>query len=158
MAFFREHGFWCKHSTFYEAIKIPFIISSPGYAKGQITTSFTELIDVYPTLCELTGIEPPKLHPWKSLTPVMKDPSFQLKDEIYTRYKQGEAVVDENFSYTEFYQGETYLGNMLYNLKEDLKQNIDISKRVENVELVKKYSEKLKVMRDFVNQDPLNNK
>jgi hypothetical protein len=24
--------------------------------------------------------------------------------------------------------------------------------------LVKKYSEKLKVMRDFVNQDPLNNK
>ena len=27
----------------------------------------------------------------------MKDPSFQLKDEIYTRYKQGEAVVDENF-------------------------------------------------------------
>ena len=88
----------------------------------------------------------------------MRDPSFQLKDEIYTRYKQGEAVVDENFSYTEFYQGETYLGNMLYNLKEDLKQNIDISKRVENVELVKKYSEKLKVMRDFVNQDPLNNK
>ena len=46
---------------------------------------------------------------------------------------------------------------MLYNLKEDLKQNIDISKRVENAELVKKYSEKLKVMRDFVNQDPLNN-
>ena len=156
--FLGEHGFWCKHSTFYEAIKIPFIISSPGYAKGQITTSFTELIDVYPTLCELTGIEPPNYIHGKSLTPVMKDPSFQLKDEIYTRYKQGEAVVDENFSYTEFYQGETYLGNMLYNLKEDLKQNIDISKRVENVELVKKYSEKLKVMRDFVNQDPLNNK
>jgi len=156
--FLGEHGFWCKHSTFYEAIKIPFIISSPGYAKGQITTSFTELIDVYPTLCELTGIEPPSYIHGKSLTPVMKDPSFQLKDEIYTRYKQGEAVVDENFSYTEFYQGETYLGNMLYNLKEDLKQNIDISKRVENVELVKKYSEKLKVMRDFVNQDPLNNK
>ena len=49
----------------------------------------------------------------------MKDPSFQLKDEIYTRYKQG-GCRDENFSYTEFYQGETYLGNMLYNLKEDL--------------------------------------
>jgi arylsulfatase A-like enzyme len=155
--FLGEHGFWCKHSTFYEAIKIPFIISSPGYAKGQITTSFTELIDVYPTLCELTGIETPSYIHGKSLTPVMKDPSFQLKDEIYTRYKQGEAVVDENFSYTEFYQGEKYLGNMLYNLKEDLKQNIDISKRVENAELVKKYSEKLKVMRDFVNQDPLNN-
>ena len=95
--FLGEHGFWCKHSTFYEAIKIPFIISSPGYKKGQITTSFTELVDVYPTLCELTGIEPPSYIHGESLTPVMKNPSIQLKDEIYTRYKEGEAVVDQNY-------------------------------------------------------------
>jgi arylsulfatase A-like enzyme len=156
--FLGEHGFWCKHSTFYEAIKIPFIISSPGYAKGQITTSFTELVDVYPTLCELTGIEPPSYIHGESLTSVMKNPSIQLKDEIYTRYKEGEAVVDANYSYTEFFRGETYLGNMLYDLNKDLKQNVDIAKKVENAELVKKYSEKLKVMRDFVNRDPINNK
>ena len=156
--FLGEHGFWCKHSTFYEAIKIPFIISSPGYKKGQITTSFTELVDVYPTLCELTGIEPPSYIHGESLTPVMKNPSIQLKDEIYTRYKEGEAVVDKNYSYTEFFRGETYLGNMLYDLKRDLKQNIDISKQPENAELVKKYSDKLKVMRNFVNQNPLTKK
>jgi arylsulfatase A-like enzyme len=156
--FLGEHGFWCKHSTFYEAIKIPFIISSPGYAKGQITTSFTELVDVYPTLCELTGIEPPNYIHGESLTSVMKNPSIQLKDEIYTRYKEGEAVVDANYSYTEFFRGETYLGNMLYDLNKDLKQNVDIAKNAENAELVKKYSEKLKVMRDFVNRDPINNK
>ena len=156
--FLGEHGFWCKHSTFYEAIKIPFIISSPGYAKGQITTSLTELVDVYPTLCELTGIEPPSYIHGESLTSVMKNPSIQLKDEIYTRYKEGEAVVDANYSYTEFFRGETYLGNMLYDLNKDLKQNVDIAKKVENAELVKKYSEKLKVMRDFVNRDPINNK
>jgi hypothetical protein len=88
----------------------------------------------------------------------MKNPSIQLKDEIYTRYKEGEAVVDQNYSYTEFFRGETYLGNMLYDLKKDLKQNIDISKQPEYAELVKKYSDKLKVMRNFVNQDPLTNK
>ena len=153
--FLGEHGFWCKHSTFYEAIKIPFIISSPGYAKNQTTDSFTELVDVYPTLCELTGITPPDYIHGESLTTVMENPSVNLKDEIYTRYKQGEAVVDENYSYTEFFQGEEYLGNMLYDLKVDLRQNIDISKRAENAALVDKYSKKLKVMRDFVNQDPL---
>ena len=47
---------------------------------------------------------------------------------------------------------------MLYDLKKDLKQNIDISKQQENAELVKKYSDKLRVMRNFVNQDPLTNK
>jgi hypothetical protein len=47
---------------------------------------------------------------------------------------------------------------MLYDLNKDLKQNVDIAKKAENAELVKKYSEKLKVMRDFVNRDPINNK
>ena len=87
-------------------------------------------MDVYPTLCELTGITPPDYIHGESLTTVMENPSVNLKDEIYTRYKQGEAVVDENYSYTEFFQGEEYLGNMLYDLKVDLRQNIDISKQI----------------------------
>ena len=86
----------------------------------------------------------------------MENPSIQLKDEIYTRYKQGEAVVDANYSYTEFYNGKSYVGNMMYDMKTDLKQNIDISKTPASSELVKMYSHKLKVMRDFVNKDPLN--
>ena len=43
---------------------------------------------------------------------------------------------------------------MLYNLKTDLKQNIDISKFPVNAELVKIYSNKLKVMREYVKTDP----
>ena len=154
--FLGEHGFWCKHSTFHEAVKIPFIISAAGYAKNQTTDSFTELVDVYPTLCELANITPPTYLHGKSLTSVLENPSIQLKDEIYTRYKQGEAVVDANYSYTEFYNGKSYVGNMMYDMKTDLKQNIDISKIPANSELVKMYSHKLKVMRDFVNKDPLN--
>ena len=153
--FLGEHGFWCKHSTFYEAVKIPFIISSPGYVKGQTTDSFTELVDVYPTLCELTGIKPPKYLHGESLVSVMEEPKLDLKKEIYTRYKQGEAVIDKDYSYTEFYEGKRYLGNMLYDLNKDKQQNVDISKFSENFEIVKKYSEKLKVMRNFVDQDPL---
>ena len=153
--FLGEHGFWCKHSTFYEAVKIPFIISSPGFAKNQITESFTELVDVYPTLCDLTGINPPDYIQGESLIPVLKNPKFSLKNEIYTRYKQGEAVIDENYSYTEFYEGETYLGNMLYDHKNDLNENTDISKLPENENLIKNYSNKLRVMREFVNKDPI---
>ena len=77
-----------------------------------------------------------------------------LKQEVYTRYKEGEAVIDKNYSYTEFFDGETYLGNMLYNLQTDFKQNIDISKFPENDKLVEKYKEKLKIMREKVNINP----
>ena len=39
-----------------------------------------------------------------------------------------------------------------------IKQNIDISKLSINKDLVEKYSRKLKVMREFVNKDYLENK
>jgi arylsulfatase A-like enzyme len=152
--FLGEHGFWCKHSTFHEAIKIPFIISSPNFVTNRTTESFTELVDVYPTLCEIANIKAPDYLQGKSLIPVLKDPTKILKKEIYTRYKQGEAVVDKNFSYTEFFEGEEYIGNMLYDLQNDRKQNVDISNRPENAKLIEKYHKKLKVMREKVNKDP----
>ncbi len=152
--FLGEHGFWCKHSTFEEAVKIPFIISSPNHIKNKTTTSFTELVDVYPTLCDIANIKAPSYLQGESLIPVLENPSTILKTEVYTRYKQGEAVIDKDFSYTEFYEGEKYLGNMLYDNLNDYKQNTDISKLSSNKLVVKKYKEKLKVMREKVNQDP----
>jgi arylsulfatase A-like enzyme len=152
--FLGEHGFWCKHSTFEEAVKIPFIISSPKHVKNKMTASFTELVDVYPTLCDIANIEAPNYLQGKSLMPVLEDPSKILKTEVYTRYKQGEAVIDKDFSYTEFHDGEKYLGNMLYDNHKDHGQNTDISKFPTNELLVKKYKEKLKLMRTKVNKDP----
>ena len=153
--FLGEHGFWCKHSTFYEAVKIPLYISAPNYAKNKTTNSFTELVDIYPTLCDIAGIIPPKHLQGESVVSVLKDPTKQLKSEVYTRYKQGEAVIDKNFSYTEFYEGEKYLGNMLYDMNKDMKQNTDISKIEANKELVEKYKKKLKIMRDKVSKNPI---
>jgi arylsulfatase A-like enzyme len=153
--FLGEHGFWTKHSTLYEAVKIPFMISSPNYDKNKITESFTELIDVYPTLCDIANIEAPEYLHGKSLIPVLKEPSKNLKTEVYTRYKEGEAVIDKDYSYTEFYEDDTYVGNMLYNLNKDPKQNIDIAKDANNKALVKTYSKKLSVMRKEVNKNPI---
>ena len=155
--FLGEHGFWCKHSTFYEAVQIPLIISSPKFDSKEETNSFTELVDIYPTLCELTGITPPNYLQGKSLTPVLKNPEIILKDEIYTRYKQGEAVIDKNYAYTEFVEGNKFLGSMLYDMTNDKKQNIDISNLPESKELIKKYSIKLEEMRNYVNKDPFQN-
>lgn len=153
--FLGEHGFWTKHSTLHEAVQIPLLISSSHYAKNQITESFTELVDIYPTLCDIANIEAPSYLQGKSLVPVLEDPSKILKTEIYTRYKQGEAIIDKNFSYTEFYQDEKYLGNMLYDRSKDIKQNTDISKLPNNAAIVEKYREKLKIMRMEVNKNPI---
>lgn len=154
--FLGEHGMWTKHSTLSEAIKVPLIISSPGMQKNVKTNSMTEFVDIYPTLCEIAGIEKPEYLDGTSFIPVLKDPTVELKSEIYTRYQRGEAVVDKNYSYTEFVDknGEPTKAYMLFDIKNDKKQNVDISKHSSSTELVKKYQQKLKTMRMEVNKNP----
>lgn len=149
-----EHGMWTKQSTFREAVKIPLLISSPKYKKHGTTDSMTELVDVYPTLCDIAQIKAPSYLQGKSLIPVLENPATILKKEIYTRFKEGEAVIDKEYSYTEFYKGNEYLGNMLHDNLKDPKQNKNISNELSNAKLEAKYKEKLKMMRVKVDKNP----
>lgn len=168
--FLGEHGFWCKHHTFQEAIHVPLIISSPDKKKNVKTDALVEYIDIYPTLCEITGIEPPDYIHGKSMVPILENPMIKFKDEIYSRYQFREVVQDHNYSYHEilYYNkftkdrkgGRTpaidsdvrIAGYMLFDMKNDLKQSVDVSKEIKNQDLVKKYAQKLKKMREFSNQ------
>ena len=57
-----DHTLWCKHTLFETSMHAPLIISAPGYEAGQRVNSLAEMVDIYPTLCELAGLElPPHL-------------------------------------------------------------------------------------------------
>ena len=62
-----EHGRWTKHNLFQYELKIPMVISSSKFKKGQVTESFAELVDIFPTICDLTGLEIPSFTQGNSL-------------------------------------------------------------------------------------------
>ncbi|WP_168433614.1 sulfatase [Pontiella sulfatireligans] len=75
-----DHGFhlgdkqvWGKHTNFEEATRAPLIIASPSIP-GRVVEDkiMTEFVDVFPTLCELTGLEPPSGLEGKSLINLMR--------------------------------------------------------------------------------------
>jgi iduronate 2-sulfatase len=70
-----EHAIWGKHALFEESLRSPLIISYPGVPNpGAATKSVVETLDVFPTLCELTGLPVPDFAHGVSLKPILQSP------------------------------------------------------------------------------------
>ncbi len=81
---FGDHGgLWRKNTLFEESLRVPMIIAAPGMAQpGVSTTALADLIDVYPTVVELTGIARPGTLDGVSLAPTLKDPKASVQDAL----------------------------------------------------------------------------
>ena len=140
-----EHNLWCKHCNFEKVLHVPLILKIPGRS-NKSSDALVELIDVYPSLCEAAGLPLPFHLQGKSFVPLMENPEQPWKSEVYSRWTGGETVITKEYIYTEWHDEET--GNttarMLYDLVNDPEENINISERKENRNLVRELSEKLK--------------
>jgi iduronate 2-sulfatase len=80
-----DHNLWCKHTNFEQATHAPLLISSPN-VKPSVTYSPSEFVDIFPTLCDLMGLNIPDHLDGISLVPVMKDPKKSVKDFAVSQY------------------------------------------------------------------------
>ncbi len=70
-----EHEVWGKHTLFEESLRAPLIISVPNLQQpGAATDAIVETIDLYPTLCELSGLPSPPGLDGASLASQLADP------------------------------------------------------------------------------------
>src|SRR5690606_11702909 len=68
----------------------PLILSVPGMEKaGSTTRSFTEFVDIYPTVAALCGLTTPHNLDGSSLVPLINDPTKQLKEAAFSMYPRG---------------------------------------------------------------------
>ena len=84
-----DHGMWCKHSNFEQAVRAPLIIAAPGKPGGGKTEAPTGFVDVFPTLCDLAGLPLPKQLQGKSLVPLLSSPEATVRKAILSQYPRG---------------------------------------------------------------------
>jgi len=80
-----DHDQWGKDTNFEESTRAPLIISAPGLKSRKIM-SITEFVDIFPTLCELTGLKTPKKMDGTSLVPLMKNEKAKVKEYGVSQY------------------------------------------------------------------------
>jgi iduronate 2-sulfatase len=88
-----DHGMWCKHTNYEEAAHIPFVVIDPrAKAHGVKSESLVESVDLYPTLCQLAGLEVPPGLDGASFANVLNDPAAPTKDAILHVYPRGQRI------------------------------------------------------------------
>lgn len=106
-----EKGKWSKAGSLWEqGTRTPFFICDPReQSAGKTCARVVEMIDLYPTLVGLCGLERPEGLEGRSLVPLLKDPALEWDHPAYTVWSEdgrnftGVMVRTEQWRYGEFY-------------------------------------------------------
>lgn len=110
---YTDHGFhlgekerWAKRSLWEDGTRTPLIIVGPGVAKGMVCKKPVQLLDIYPTLLALTGLNAdPKLE-GNSLAKLLKNPTADWPHLARTSFGPGNvAIRSERYRYIHYNDG-----------------------------------------------------
>lgn len=158
-----EHSLWAKTSNFELDARVPMIISLPGQSESQRTTAIVELLDIYPTLADLCGLETPDGLEGVSLKPLFNAPSSSVKHAALTQHPRpaypaagmepeamGYSMRTDRFRYTEWrdYQDGTVIARELYDHKTDSDETINLANAPNYSGHISRLADQLKLLID----------
>jgi iduronate 2-sulfatase len=110
-----EHHMWQK-STFHEEVtRVPLLVSAPGFQQGR-SMALAELMDLYPTVCDLLELPIPQSVQGRSLKPILIKPEATIHDAAFSLDpRKGHAIRTTNWAYMRYRDGS----EELYDMKAD---------------------------------------
>ena len=135
-----DHDLWCKHTNFEQAARAPLLISDPRIKQGK-TISISEFVDIFPTLCELSGLKTPDGLDGISLVPIMKNPQTSVKEYAISQFphegKMGYSIRTNQFRLTWWMQtgfrsnkpfnSDLIIARELYDYKKDPLETVNVA-------------------------------
>ncbi|MGE9270596.1 MAG: sulfatase [Verrucomicrobiales bacterium] len=82
-----EYRGWGKMTNYEIDARVPMIVSAPGQkSNGQKSEALVELLDLFPTLCDLADVEIPSFVQGKSLVPVLEQVDAEVHEGVVNQY------------------------------------------------------------------------
>ncbi len=149
-----EHRGWCKQTNYEIDTRAPLMIRAPGMkANGSKCGALVELVDIYPTLCELAGLPVPTVLEGRSLLPLLTKSATKVKEAAVSRFDRthagrrhmGYAIRTEAHRYVEWLDAASgeIVAQELYDHTTDLEENDNLAARDDSQSQLAQLSDQL---------------
>ncbi len=91
-----SHGLMGKQNQYEHTINVPLVMAGPGIPTGRRFVAQSYLRDLYPTICDLTGISIPDGLQGASLAPVLRGEVEKVRDAIFGNFTDTQRMLREN--------------------------------------------------------------
>jgi arylsulfatase A-like enzyme len=103
-----------KNTLWDDGTRVPLLFAGPGIASGKRCLQPAELLDIYPTLIDLTSVSPRHDLEGLSLLPQLKDAMAKRERPAITSHNQGNhGVRSERWRYIHYADGSEELYDMV---------------------------------------------
>jgi len=140
---FADHGFHlgekqrhAKRSLWEDSTRTPLIIAGPGIPRGKKCNKPAQLLDIYPTLLELTGHKADPSHEGNSLAALVKNPDADWPHMARISFGPGNyAIVSQRYRYIQYNDGS----EEFYDHDKDPHEWHNVAKQPEYAQAIKQH-------------------
>jgi iduronate 2-sulfatase len=152
-----EHDFWAKVSLRDESAMVPLIIKVPG-KKAAVCHSLVELLDLYPTVASLCGLEVPARLQGKNLAAIFDDPSHSVREMAFSvaPSSRGFLLREDRWAYIQYGENAAQ-GIELFDVRADPKQFTNLADKPDFAATVDTFKAKLAAKLKEVRANDLGN-
>lgn len=136
-----RHGLMGKQNL-YEHVKSPLIVSGPGIPHGR-SDALVYLFDLFPTICDLAHVQTPAVVEGRSLVPIIRGESKDVRKYLFTAYRDWQRMVrDERWKLIE-YNVAGQRNSQLFDLSKDPDELNNLAERDEHRDVLQRLRREL---------------
>ncbi len=114
-----QHGLMGKQNIYDHSVHVPLVMAGPGVPENVRRSQYVYLMDIYPSLCEMCGVEIPGTVEGRSFAPMFDKEGYVIRPDLYLAFQARiRGVQDERYKLIEYRSEELRL-TQLFDLKED---------------------------------------
>jgi arylsulfatase A-like enzyme len=144
-----SHGLIGKQNLYEHSIRVPLIISGPGIARDQRTSSMCYLWDLLPTVGNRCGVTGPSSSEGIPFTEVLEDPKKPARQQMLFAYRDVQrAILTDRWKLIRYPKVDK---TQLFDVQADPNEVVNLADRPDQTELVQTLLTKLKIEQKMFN-------